>query len=110
LNHLVLEHLSGVKGGCPLEEAYYLKFSLFQGVEYFEPSNENMELYILDHLYTVTTGNGRTTAFFIGALIYHFSLLGSSANALCFSATLSNYCKTGNSKTEGPISWFVKIR
>jgi hypothetical protein len=24
LNHLVLEHLSGVKGGCPLEEAYYL--------------------------------------------------------------------------------------
>jgi hypothetical protein len=23
LNHLVLEHLSGVKGGCPLEEAYY---------------------------------------------------------------------------------------
>jgi hypothetical protein len=35
LNHLVLEHLSGVKGGCPLEEAYYLKLSLFQGVEYF---------------------------------------------------------------------------
>jgi hypothetical protein len=34
-NHLVLEHLSGVKGGCPLEEAYYLKLSLFQGVEYF---------------------------------------------------------------------------
>jgi hypothetical protein len=33
--HLVLEHLSGVKGGCPLEEAYYLKLSLFQGVEYF---------------------------------------------------------------------------
>jgi hypothetical protein len=30
-----LEHLSGVKGGCPLEEAYYLKLSLFQGVEYF---------------------------------------------------------------------------
>jgi hypothetical protein len=35
LNHLVLEHLSGVKGGCPLEEAYYLKLSQFQGVEYF---------------------------------------------------------------------------
>jgi hypothetical protein len=35
LNHLVLEHLSGVKGGFPLEEAYYLKLSLFQGVEYF---------------------------------------------------------------------------
>ena len=35
LNHLVLEHLSGVKGGCPLEEAYYLKFSQFQGIEYF---------------------------------------------------------------------------
>jgi hypothetical protein len=35
LNHLGLEHLSGVKGGCPLEEAYYLKLSLFQGVEYF---------------------------------------------------------------------------
>jgi hypothetical protein len=30
-----LEHLSGVKGGCPLEEAYYMKLSLFQGVEYF---------------------------------------------------------------------------
>ena len=29
-NHLVLEHLSGVKGGCPLEEAYYLKLSLFK--------------------------------------------------------------------------------
>jgi hypothetical protein len=35
LNHLVIEHLSGVKGGCPLEEAYYLKLSFFQGVEYF---------------------------------------------------------------------------
>ena len=35
MNHLVLEHLSGVKGGFPLEEAYYLKLSLFQGVEYF---------------------------------------------------------------------------
>jgi hypothetical protein len=35
LNHLVLEHLSGLKGGCPLEEACYLKLSLFQGVEYF---------------------------------------------------------------------------
>jgi hypothetical protein len=35
LNHLVLEHLSGVKGGFPLEEAYYLILSLFQGVEYF---------------------------------------------------------------------------
>jgi hypothetical protein len=35
LNHLGLKHLSGVKGGCPLEEAYYLKLSLFQGVEYF---------------------------------------------------------------------------
>jgi len=35
LNHLVLEHLSGVKGGFPLKEAYYLKLSLFQGVEYF---------------------------------------------------------------------------
>jgi hypothetical protein len=35
LNHLVLEHLSGVKGGFPLEEAYYLKLSLFQGIEYF---------------------------------------------------------------------------
>jgi hypothetical protein len=35
LNHFVLEHLSGVKGGFPLEEAYYLKLSLFQGVEYF---------------------------------------------------------------------------
>jgi len=35
LNHLVLEHLSGVKGGFPLEEAYYMKLSLFQGVEYF---------------------------------------------------------------------------
>jgi hypothetical protein len=34
LNHLVLEHLSGVKGGFPLEEAHYLKLSLFQGVEY----------------------------------------------------------------------------
>jgi hypothetical protein len=33
LNHLVLEHLSGVKGGCPppqgIEEAYYLKLSDF---------------------------------------------------------------------------------
>jgi hypothetical protein len=35
LNHLVLEHLSGVKGGFPLEEAYYMILSLFQGVEYF---------------------------------------------------------------------------
>ena len=35
MNHLVLEHLSGLKGGCPLEEAYYLKLSLFQGVQYF---------------------------------------------------------------------------
>jgi hypothetical protein len=35
LNHLVLEHLSGVKGGFPLEEAYYLKLSPFQGIEYF---------------------------------------------------------------------------
>jgi hypothetical protein len=35
LNHLGLEHLSGVKGGFPLEEAYYLILSLFQGVEYF---------------------------------------------------------------------------
>ena len=35
MNHLVLEHLSGVKGGFPLEEAYYLKLSLFQGIEYF---------------------------------------------------------------------------
>ena len=35
MNHLVLEHLSGVKGGCPLEEAYYLKLSLFQGLSTF---------------------------------------------------------------------------
>jgi hypothetical protein len=26
---------NGVKGGFPLEEAYYLILSLFQGVEYF---------------------------------------------------------------------------
>ena len=36
MNHLVLEHLSGVKGGCPLKEACYLKLSLFQGVDYSE--------------------------------------------------------------------------
>ena len=35
MNHLELEHLCGVKGGCPLEETYYLKLSLSQGVEYF---------------------------------------------------------------------------
>jgi hypothetical protein len=35
LNHLVLEHLSGVKGGCPLEEAYYLKLSLFKALSTF---------------------------------------------------------------------------
>ena len=35
MNHRVLEHLSGVKGGFPLKEAYYLKLSLFQGIEYF---------------------------------------------------------------------------
>jgi hypothetical protein len=35
LNHLVLEHLSGVKGGCPLEEAYYLILSLFKALSTF---------------------------------------------------------------------------
>jgi hypothetical protein len=35
LNHLVLEHLSGVKGGFPLEEAYYLKLSLFKALSTF---------------------------------------------------------------------------
>jgi hypothetical protein len=35
LNHLVLENLIGVKEGCPIEEAYYLKLSLFEGIEYF---------------------------------------------------------------------------
>jgi hypothetical protein len=35
LNHLVLEHLSGVKGGCPLEEAYYMKLSLFKVLSTF---------------------------------------------------------------------------
>jgi hypothetical protein len=35
LNHLGLEHLSGVKGGCPLEEAYYLKLSLFKALSTF---------------------------------------------------------------------------
>ena len=35
MNHLVLEHLSGVKGGCPLEEAYYLKLSLFKALSTF---------------------------------------------------------------------------
>jgi hypothetical protein len=35
LNHLGLEHLSGVKGGCPIEEAYYLKLSLFKALSTF---------------------------------------------------------------------------
>ena len=35
MNHRVLEHLSGVKGGFPLEEAYYLKLSLFKALSTF---------------------------------------------------------------------------
>jgi hypothetical protein len=35
LNHLVLEHLSGVKGGFPLKEAYYLNYLFFKALSTF---------------------------------------------------------------------------